>query len=280
MTDTMGRREALKLAMLGAAAAKAGRAMPPAKTATPDFHGLQVGLTSYSTRKLTLEMTVEALRHLDIHYISLKDMHLPLSSTLEERHKAKQLCEKAGVAILGVGVIYLKDDEAEMRHAFEYARDIGAPVATISLLPSALPTLNRVIKDFDILAAIHNHGPGDKNFPSPLGVLDAVQSLDKKIGCCVDVGHTARLGLDPVEALRKCAPRLYGIHIKDLADTSVKARGVPVGTGVLDVVGMLKVLASQRFSQLVALEYETDADAPIPGIAESFGFQRGALAVI
>jgi inosose dehydratase len=276
MIGKIDRREAFKLALFtaGAMTAKA------AKTEGPAFRGLKVGLTSYSTRKLTLEMTLTALKAIDVHYISLKDMHLPLSSTLEERQATRKMCQKFGIEILGCGVIYLKNDEAGIRHALDYTRDIGAPVATVSFEPETLPVVNRVIKDYDLMVAIHNHGPGDKNFPSPLGVFDAVKSLDRKIGCCVDVGHTARLGVDPVEALRKCAPRLYGIHIKDLSDTSAKARGVPVGTGALDVVGMLRALADMRFSQLVALEYEVDADNPVPGMAESFGFMRGALAAI
>lgn len=281
MNGTMGRREALKLAAFGAAGAmRAGAAPPPAKTAGAPFHGLKVGLTSYSTRELTLKMTLNALKALDIHYIGLKEMHLSLSSTKEERLKAKADCEKAGVQILGCGVIYLKNDESQIRRALEYSRDIGAPVATIAPDPGALPALDKIIKDFDLQVAIHNHGPGDKKFPSPYQVLDAVQSLDSKIGCCVDVGHTFRLGVDPVEALRKCAPRLYGIHIKDLAGDGPKARGVPVGTGVLDIVGMLKALVDMRYSQLVALEYEIEADNPVPGMAESFGYVRGVLAVI
>jgi inosose dehydratase len=273
----IGRREALKLALLGAAS---GRKGAPAKTARPAFHGLKVGLTSYSTRNLSLEATVHALKALDIRYISLKEMHLPLSSTKRERAAAKRKVDEAGLELLGVGVMYLQNDEAQIRSVLEYARDLDCPVATIAPTPAALPALNRVIRDFDLRVAIHNHGPGDKNFPSPFGVFEAVQPLDKKIGCCVDVGHTYRLGLDPVEALRKCAPRLYGVHIKDMQGSGPKARGVIVGTGALDIPGMLRVLVDIKFSDLVALEYEIDPDNPIPGIAESFGFLRGALAVI
>ena len=281
MSETIGRREVLKVALLGAAGGMRAAAQSwPTKTVGPPFHGLKVGLTSYSTRKLTLEMTTKALEPLDIGFISLKDMHLPLSSTKEERAAAKKKCDDAGLEILSMGVISLKNDEAQIRAALEYAKSVGSPTVTVAPVPAALPTLNKVIKDFDILAAIHNHGPGDRNFPSPLGVLDAVQSLDKRIGCCVDVGHTFRLGMDPVEALRKCAPRLYGIHVKDLAGGGIKARNVPVGTGVLDVVGMLRVLVEIKFPHLVALEYEAEPDNPIPGIAASFGFLRGALAVV
>ena len=281
MFDKMERREALKLAVLGAAGAMQAPGQKwPTKPVGPPFRGLKVGLTSYSTRMLMLEPTLKALQSMEIAYISLKDMHLPLSSTKEERAAAKKKVQDAGLEILGCGVISLKDDEAQIRRALEYTRDIGAPIATVAPVPAALPILDKVIKEFDVLVAIHNHGPGDKNFPSPLGVFEAVQPLDKKMGCCVDVGHTFRLGLDPLEAIRKCVPRLYGVHIKDLNGGGLKPRNVPVGAGVLDIVGMLRLLVEIRFPHLVALEYEAEPENPIPGMAASFGFLRGALAAM
>lgn len=269
MTEALGRRELLQMTALGAAGA-----FPPSEPAG----GLKCGITSYSTRKLTLEDTIRALKIIGTRYISIKDMHLPLDSTPERRQAVRRQLEQAGIAILGCGVISLKNDEAEIRRALEYARDLGAATAVVAPDPAALPALNRVVKDFDLRVAIHNHGPEDKKFPSPLGVFEAVRGLDPKIGCCVDVGHTYRLGLDPAEALRKCASRLYDIHIKDLADRAPKASNVTVGTGALDVVGILKTLRQLRYAHHVALEYEAEPDNPIPGLAASLGFLRGVLA--
>jgi inosose dehydratase len=291
MTQFLARRDALKLAALGVTAALNAspqrdpaprrRGFPPELRADKDpFHGLKVGLTSYSTRMLMLEPSLKALQFLGVRYISLKDMHLPLSSTTEERAAAKKKIAKAGLEVLGCGVISLKNDGAQIRHALEYAKEIGSPVATIAPDPDALPALNKVAKEFDILLAIHNHGPEDKKFPSPYDVLKAIDGLDQKIGCCVDVGHTLRAGVDPLEALRKCGRRLYGIHIKDIADSSPKPSNVPLGQGVLDIVGMLRYLVESRFQHLVALEYEAEPDSPVPGMSASFGYLRGALAAI
>lgn len=163
------RREALKLAAWGAAGGLQGAERWAVKPAREAFGGLKVGLASYSTRKLTLEETLKALAEMSIHFVSLKDMHLPLSSSPAERQTAKQKVADAGLKILGCGVISLKNDEAEIRRALEYTRDIGAPTAVVAPDPSALPALDRVVKDFDLRVAIHNHGPEDKKFPSPLG---------------------------------------------------------------------------------------------------------------
>ena len=281
MNDKVSRREALQLAALGAAGGMlaAGQNSSGKQVRAP-FRGLKVGLASYSTRKLTLDRTLEALMSMGIRYISLKDMHLPLTSTPKERLAVKKKVEGAGIQILGCGVITLKNDEADIRRALEYARDIGSPTAVVAPDPSALAALDRVVKDFDIRVAIHNHGPEDKKFPSPLGVFDAVQGLDKRIGCCVDIGHTFRLGLDPAAALRKCAPRLYDIHIKDLDDFRPEPRNVPMGAGVVDLVAVLKTLVELRYAHHVALEYEAESENPIPGMAASFGYMRGVLDVI
>ncbi len=271
----MTRRESLKIAVVGAAGA-----FPAVAATGRPFAGLKCGIASYSTRKLTLEATLAALKHLQIRYIALKDFHLPMDSTREQRLAVKKQIADAGLEILGCGVITLpRNDEAQVRHALEYTRDVGSPTAVVAPDPAALPALNRVIKDFDLRVAIHNHGPEDKRFPSPLGVLEAVQGLDARIGCCVDVGHTFRLGIDPAAAIRKCAPRLYDVHLKDLADAGAKARNVPIGTGALDIVAILKALVEIRYAHHVALEYEAEPDNPLPGLAASLGYMRGVLAV-
>ncbi|MBI3665323.1 MAG: sugar phosphate isomerase/epimerase [Acidobacteria bacterium] len=281
MPDKLSRRKALELAVLGAAGGLCAAAQNrPAKPPRPPFHGLKVGLTSYSTRKLTLDRTLEALQTIGIRYLSLKDVHLPLNSTPEERQVVRAKVERAGIQILGCGVITLRNDEAQIRQALEYARDIGAPTAVVAPDLDALPAMDRVVQDFDLRVAIHNHGPEDKKFPSPLGVFEAVQGLDRKIGCCVDIGHTFRLGLDPAAALRRCAPRLYDIHIKDLDDSRPAPRNVPLGAGVIDLVGVLNTLLELRYAHHAALEYEAEPENPIPGMAASFGYLRGVLEVV
>ena len=111
-------------------------------------------------------------------------------------------------------------------------------------------------------------------------VMDWIKDADKKIGLCMDVGHTFRCGVSPAEMAVKYASRLYDIHIKDQADATKTGRGVPVGQGVIDVIGLLKTLIKTKYAHHVALEYEVEANNPIPGIGESIGFERGVLAVL
>ena len=171
------------------------------------------------------------------------------------------------------------DDEAEIRRAFDYARDFGVPTIVGKPTRASLPLLDRLVKEYDIRLAIHNHGPEDKVWPSPLDVWEAVQGHDERIGLCIDVGHTARCKVDPAAAIRTCAARLYDVHIKDIAGGDAKTDSpIEVGRGTLDEHAILQALLDIKFSHHVGLEFEKDLNDPLPGVAESLGYLRGMLA--
>lgn len=242
--------------------------------------GLKLGLTSYTLRKFTLVQTLAMTKAAGVRYISLKDMHLPLKSTREERQEVHQKVVEAGLTLMGGGVITLKNDANEIRAAFEYAKDAGMPTIICSPEPEALDSLEAMAKEYDIRIAIHNHGPTDKKYPSPLDVLRLIKARDSRMGICMDVGHTVRLGEDPVPVIQQCATRLYDFHMKDVTAADPKGKAIEVGRGVIDIVGVLKALLAIHYSGQVALEYEDKPDAPVPGMNESFGYLRGVLAVI
>jgi sugar phosphate isomerase/epimerase len=247
-------------------------------SASDPWLGLKVGIASYSFNRLPLDAAVAAVVRVGLNYVSIKDAHLPMKSTAEERKAVVKKFRDKGVTPLSCGVVNMTDDESDLRNAFEYARDAGIPTIVCKPTRASLPVLDRMVKEYGLKLAIHNHGPEDKVWPSPLDVWEAVQKLDERIGVCVDVGHTARCGVDPVKAIRTCAPRLYDIHLKDLASKEGRSRPVEVGRGVLDVRGMLRALLDIHYPYHVGLEYEKDLRDPIPGVAESIGFIRGTLA--
>lgn len=242
--------------------------------------GLKLGLTSYTLRSFSLDRAIAMTRDAGVKYIALKDMHLPMKSTPEQRKEAHQQIEAAGLTLLGGGVIYLKNNPAEVRAAFDYARDAGMPTMICSPDIEALDTVESLAKEYDIRIAIHNHGPGDKKYPSPLDVFRLVKDRDVHMGICMDVGHTVRIGQDPVEVIQQCKSRLYDFHIKDVTEAAPKGNGIEVGRGVIDIVAVLKELVAIKFPYHVALEYEEKAEAPLPAMVESFGYMRGVLATL
>jgi sugar phosphate isomerase/epimerase len=242
--------------------------------------GLKLGLTSYTLRKFDLDQALAMTKEAGVKYISLKDMHLPLKSTPVERQLAHHKVEAAGLTLLGGGVIYMKNDTAEIRSYFDYAKDAGMPTIICSPEPEALDTVEKMAQQYAIRIAIHNHGPGDKKYPSPLDVLRLVKDRHELMGICMDVGHTVRLGEDPVAVIENIKTRLYDFHIKDMSEAKANAKTVEVGRGVIDIVGVLKKLVENKYQYHLALEYEAKEAAPLPGVTESFGYIRGVLATI
>lgn len=275
-------RRAMIKATAAAAVVPLGRpgwAQAPPTTPAPDpWRGLKVGVASYTLRKMPLEQAIAAIQRVDLHYVSIKDFHLPLTSTPEERRSVARRFKEAGITPLSCGNVSMQNDAANIRQAFEYARDTGLPTIVCSPHPDSMPILDSMVKEFDIKLAIHNHGPEDKRFPSPYDVWKAVEKYDPRIGLCIDVGHTARAKVDPAEAIRKCRARLYDLHLKDIASTAPDGKTIEGGRGVLDLGSILKAILEVKYPHLVSFEYEKDENDPLPGLAETVGYTKGLLA--
>jgi len=250
------------------------------KPSRPRYDALQLGMASYTFRKFTLEQALAMSKQAGAVSISLKDFHLPYKSTTAERQEARKKVEDAGLVLASGGVIYMKNNEAEVRGLFDYAKDAGMPTIVAAPDLDALDTVEKMAKEYNIRIAIHNHGPGDKRYPSPLDVLRLVKDRDDRMGVCIDVGHTVRLGLDPVEVIRQCFGRLYDFHMKDVTAAAADGKATEVGRGVIDIVGVLKTLVELRYANNIGLEYEKSENDPMPGVLESFGYMRGVLDAI
>jgi sugar phosphate isomerase/epimerase len=114
-------------------------------------------------------------------------------------------------------------------------------------------------------------------------VWAAVEKLDPRVGLCIDVGHTKRAGMEPVDAIRKFKDRLYDVHMKDIiVDPSGRNTnvGTEVGRGILDIRGMLQALLDIGFTGHCGFEFEKAAKNPLPGLAESVGYTKGVMSGI
>ena len=130
-------------------------------------------------------------------HICLKSFHLPLDATPEQIAAAVAKVKAAGIDLYGGGVITMKTDK-DVDQAFDYAKAAGMRTIVASPAPDVLPLVNEKVKQFDIEVAIHNHGPGDKVYPTPESIYQKVEKLDPRIGLCMDIGHTVRIGADPI----------------------------------------------------------------------------------
>lgn len=285
MNIQINRRNFLKSAGLCAAVSCTWNSTPKmeaalTKTASDPFFGLKIGVASYSLRKFPLEKALEMTSQMGVKYITLKEMHLPYTSTLEQLKAAQEKVKKAGLVLMGGGVIYTNNQEKDIRALFQYAKDAGMSTMVACPEPASLDIVEKLAKEFDIRVAIHNHGPGDKKYPSPIDVLNMVKDRGAHMGICMDLGHTVRLGQDPLPVMEQCARRLYDFHIKDVTKAEKDGANIEAGMGVIDLVAVLRFLKKIKFNDHVALEYEIKADNPFTGMVESFAYMRGVLAAL
>ncbi|MGA7159197.1 MAG: sugar phosphate isomerase/epimerase [Acidobacteriaceae bacterium] len=270
------RSSAFAGAALSAPASFKALAQPAPNSSTP----IHLGLASYTFREFTRTQLIADMKQLEIRDLNCKDAkdQLPMDPTQEAAALADYAANN--IKLHAIGAVYFpKDEDADIRSKFEYARRAGVNIIVAGdPSPASLPRIEKFVKEYDIRLAIHNHGPEDKIWKSPLDVLKIVKNMDPRMGCCIDVGHAARAGTDVVEAIHAVGPRLFNMHMKDLADMSVKESQVAVGRGKMPVRAIFEALIATHYNGFVDLEYEIHGDNPMPGVIESFAYMRGVLA--
>src|SRR6202047_5409736 len=237
---------------------------------------IKLGLASYTFRNFSRAQTIGYMKQLKVSCLNAKDVkdHLPTDPTQESQAIADYTA--ADIQLHAAGAIYfLKDEDDDIRAKFEYCKRAGITVIVAGdPTPASLPRVEKFVKEYDIRIAIHNHGPEDKLWRSPLDILRLVKNKDPRIGCCIDVDKTERAGTDVVEAIHEVGPRLFNMHMKDLADLNVKESQVAGGEGIMPVKKIFEALSAIKYEGFVDLEYEVHPDDPMPGAIASFAYLR------
>ena len=242
-------------------------------------HEIQLGVASYSLREFSRNLAIKTIKQLNVTNVNIKEFHLPYVAKPEDIDKGRKQFEAAGMKILGGGTVtFAKEDDADIRSYFEYAKRAGMPLMVAAPTLKTLPMLEKFVKEYDIKIAVHNHGPEDKYFPSSRDALALMKNMDPRMGVCCDIGHESRAGKDIVETLEIAGPRLHDMHIKDLKVATGKDSQCDVGDGILPIVAIFKYLKKSKYAGGVMLEYEINGDNPVMGMAKSFSYMRGVLA--
>ena len=276
MNNTVTRRGVLQgMALAGAAASLPRLASAFALKPSP----VKLGIASYTFREFKQpQQLVDFMKQLNLKYINLKDFHLP-EEPLDQVASRADFYRKAGLVITGGGTIYFpKDEDADIKAKFDYAKAAGFPMIIGSPSHEALGRVESFVKKYDIKLAIHNHGPEDKEWPSAHDILKLIGKMDPRVGCCVDVGHSMRAGDDVPSTLREVGPRLLDMHMKDLAEKDKKESQVAVGEGIMPVKAIFQTLIDLKYKGYVDLEYEINGKDPMPGVVKSIASERKTLA--
>ncbi|MDD4143776.1 MAG: sugar phosphate isomerase/epimerase [Prolixibacteraceae bacterium] len=246
---------------------------PPPETG----ESFKIGMAGYTFVKFDLDKTLETMQKADVHYLCIKDFHLPLNSTEEEIADFHAKLAAKGVTGYAVGPLYMKT-EAEIDKAFEYAKRVGVKLIVGVPTYELLPYVDKKVKEYGFNYAIHLHGPDIELFPDAADVWNNVKDLDPRIGMCLDIGHDTRNGKDPVKDLKKYRSRVFDVHIKDVTGNTKSGYSVEIGRGIIDIPAFVKMLRKVDYKGVCSLEHEKNMNDPFMGIAESIGYFRGVIA--
>src|SRR5437867_1562455 len=278
----VSRRKFVKAGAVAAAGAAVSGTITVSKrnVESGDTAAIRFGIASYTFRNFARAEMIGFLKQARVSDVNLKDTkdHLPAAAVEEIKALGDYL--SAGIKLHAAGTIYFpKDEDEDIRAKFEYAKRAGIGVIVAGdPAPTTLPRIEKFVKEYDIKFAIHNHGPEDKLWHSPLDVLKAVKGMDARVGCCIDVGHTVRAGTDVILAIQEAGARLFNVHMKDLTSFQDKESQVAVGDGIMPVKRIFEALSAIKYKGFVDLEYEIHADDPMPGVIGSFAYMHGVMA--
>lgn len=264
------------MATIALAGPTAASATQPEAQASGDL--FKLGIAGYSFVHFKLDQALEMMKKVDVHYLCIKDFHLPFSSTDEQIAAFHATLKNSGVTGYAVGPIYMKTTQ-EIDNGFEYAKRVGVKLIVGVPNEDLLPYIDKKVKEYDMRYAIHIHGPDIKLWPNASSVIDAVKNLDARIGLCFDMGHDARFGDDPIADLEKYQKRIFDIHLKNVTAASKEGKTCELGRGVIDIPAFVAMLRKVKYAGSCSLEYEKDMKDPLAGIAESVGYFKGVCDV-
>ena len=197
----------------------------------------------------------------------------------DEIAAVKAQLAKYNIRPVAFGVTGLGKDDAANRKTFAFCKKMGIGTITSEPDPAAMDAIEKLVQEYDIRVAIHNHPRrnDDPNYQywNPDYVLSLVKNRDKRIGSCADIGHWVRSGIKPTDALRKLGGRVLNVHMKDLNVFAPDGHDIPFGTGVSDIRAVLNHLRRQKFDGNISIEYEYNWENNVPDIAQCIGFVRG-----
>jgi sugar phosphate isomerase/epimerase len=277
MNNRMTRRR-----FLGATAAVgAGAVLGLPRRATAAQSGgksmFSIGIQSYSLRGYPVD---EALRHakeMGFEHVEFFRDHFDPASTPQQIDAMKSKMAGLNLKMLGHGVNRFTKDHEANRKFFEFAKRAGIRNLSADPTADAFDSLDKLVAEFDVRIAIHNHGPSAR-YDKVVDVVQAVKGRHPNIGACADLGHYIRSGEDPVEVIRVLDKRLFGIHLKDFAEQADKTKGVILGKGHLDVEGVFRALRQVQFPAdgCLSLEYEENPKDPLDDIRQCLAIAREA----
>ena len=255
-----------------------------------DFGPFQMGIQSWTLRTYDFETALKHAADFGLGFVEFTTRHVPVSNVPSYVDEIKAKFDVAGLKPSAMGVVPMDANENKTRELFEFAKAMG--LTSISANPTkseaTFDLLDKLVAEFQIPIAIHNHGPG-ANFDKSSEVVEWTEGRHELIGACVDCGHYLRSGEKPEEIIQTLGSRVFGVHLKDVRTISDSAEydkllgELPknrqrqlkqenniftiIGEGELNIPGVLKALQANGYDRPISIEYEENPENPLSDIA-------------
>jgi sugar phosphate isomerase/epimerase len=156
---------------------------------------------------------------------------------------------------LGAGIMRIVASSLQFRHE--------PHVPQIEAVVKMLTKSVKIAEDQGVVLALENHI--DFSSAEIYEILERVDSSSLKVN--FDTGNTLRMMENPVEAARRLGPFTVATHTKDLQACRYVPpeewyffSSVPVGTGLIDIPGVVKALEESGYAGVLAVESDHHKD--------------------
>ena len=233
----------------------------------------KLAMAGYTYNKFTVDQNLDALEKLDVHYLCVKNFHVPFDSTAAQIAEFRKKCADHGVTPYGVGPIYMSAPD-EAKKYFDYAAALG--VGVLVGVPGEQAVINgkktsvssrkmcevcaKLAGEYKIKYAIHNHGANPKTgnpnlYPTVVSTYEYIKDLDPNIGFCMDIAYTYADGLDPAEIIRTYHKRIFDGHVRNIvAPGNNGSAGVSGPAGVIPYRSVFEALRDVGYEGCLGLE--------------------------
>jgi len=222
---------------------------------------LTIGIGTYTYHNYSLDDMIDQLKALHIEEIEMSRLEFMLmkAPTDEMCRSARAKFDHAGIRCVSYYSATIKTD-TDIDNAVRFARLLGASNVSGDATGDILGKIDQTFQTEKLTFGIHNHWFKQKfAYESPEDVLGALAGRSSAMGATLDVGHIASCGYDTVDAVRKLAPYLKMVHLKDVAAKGGD-RNVLLGQGIAQIPAVIGELHKISYRGLVAIEYEKDGD--------------------
>ena len=222
---------------------------------------LNIGIGTYTYHGVSLDDMIARLNALDITEIEMSrgEFMLMKPPTVEMCRSAKSKFDRAGIRCVSYYSATIKVDQ-DLDNAVRFAKLLGSRNVSGDATGDMLRKIDERFSREGLTFGIHNHYFKQKfAYESADDVLRGLAGRSKTMGATLDVGHIASCGHDTVDAVRKLAPYLKMVHLKDVAAAGGEDN-VLIGRGIAQIPAVMDELHKVNYRGLVAIEYEKEGD--------------------